>query len=144
MHSYPYDLTQFEEDGSWMIRFPDVPEAITGDPDRFKTIAGARDALSAAFESYLESGTPLPAPSRPKPWQATVSPYIYISLKAAIQQALREQEKSPADLARILGVQYIVAQRLLDPRHKSRLDALEAALTVLGKGIDVTITDIAA
>lgn len=51
----------------------------------------------------------------------------------ALYEAMRAQGVSKAELARRLGWPVTQTQRLLDLRHASRVDQLEAAFAVLGK-----------
>jgi antitoxin HicB len=46
---------------------------------------------------------------------------------------MREQDVNQSELARRLGVGEQEARRLLDPRHGTKIPALEHALHLLGK-----------
>ena len=46
-------------------------------------------------------------------------------------------------LAKALGCTESVVRRLLDPRHNSRIEAIEEALAVLGRGLAVDLRDVA-
>ena len=52
---------------------------------------------------------------------------------AALFLAMREQDVNQSELARRLGVGEQEARRLLDPRHGTKIPALEHALHLLGK-----------
>ena len=143
MQPYPYALSQLES-GSWMLRFRDIPEAITSAPTPEETMILASDALSATLESYLELKQAIPSPSRPEKGDNTAMPSLFISLKVALHQALAERNMRAADLARLMDIQYTAAARLLDPRHMSRIDAMENALAALGKHAELVVADIAA
>jgi antitoxin HicB len=67
-----------------------------------------------------------------------------IAAKAALWLALREQGVSLNELARRLGhASTLQARRLLDPRHPSRLELIDAALAALGKRLVVEPADVA-
>ncbi len=59
---YPARVTQIARD-DFVVRFRDVPEAITGGPDRDAALAQAPDALACAIEGYLKLGRQIPSPS---------------------------------------------------------------------------------
>ena len=59
--------------------------------------------------------------------------------KIALYRELRAAGMKKADLARRLGWQKSQVDRLLDLMHKSRLDQLEQALSILGKIIVLDI-----
>ena len=143
MQPYPYVLSQLES-GSWMLRFRDIPEAITSAPTPEETMGLAGDALSATLESYLELKQTIPSPSRPEKGDNIATPSLFISLKVALHQALAERNMRAADLARLMDVHYTAAARLLDPGHMSRIDAMEHALAALGKHAGLVVGDIAA
>ncbi|MFI5387129.1 MAG: helix-turn-helix domain-containing protein [Fimbriimonadales bacterium] len=52
---------------------------------------------------------------------------------------MRERGVSKSELARRLGFHVTQVQRLLDLRHVSRLDRIEAAVAILGKRLSIEI-----
>src|SRR5579872_2747358 len=48
--------------GDFVVRFIDVPEAITGGATREEALSNAPEALEVAIEHYLALGRPLPEP----------------------------------------------------------------------------------
>lgn len=70
MRRYPVKI---EKDGeSYMVTFPDIPEAITQGSSIKDALAMAHDALETAMEFYFEDHRQVPAPSKPKKGQHTV------------------------------------------------------------------------
>ena len=61
-----------------------------------------------------------------------------MAAKAAIYLAMREAGITKVQLARRLKCDEKEIRRLLDPRHKSKIDRIEAALEVLGKPLIVS------
>ena len=47
--------------GDWLVRFCDIPEAITQGDSLEAAIANASDGLDAALEGYIELGRAFPA-----------------------------------------------------------------------------------
>ncbi len=137
---YPCRLTH-EDDGTFTASFPDVPETLTCGDTRGEALALAQDALSVALTFYLDDGQPTPAPGRRKAGEILVSPDLQIALKAAVAEALRESNKRPADLARLLDTDFKSTARILDPTHTTRIPTLEKALAVLGKRVMIATED---
>jgi len=79
---------------------------------------------------------PLPSPPAGRPVAALPA---LTALKTALYQAMRESGTRKADLARRLSAHGPQVDRLLDLRHASRLDQIEAAFRALGKRIDFQV-----
>ncbi|WP_372053088.1 hypothetical protein P7L74_04055 (plasmid) [Tistrella mobilis] len=62
-----------------------------------------------------------------------------VAAKLALYDAMRAQDISKSELARRIGVDESLVRRLLDLRHRSRLDQLERALGVVGLRIQLHI-----
>jgi antitoxin HicB len=56
---YSYKLKR-QKNGWWLVRFPDVPEALTEGQTKEEAIANAGHSLTAALEGYAKAGRPLP------------------------------------------------------------------------------------
>ena len=137
MFDYPVTLTP--DDGTVLVTFADVPEAITFGTDEDEALLNAVDALETALSFYVEARKPLPAASRPAPGQKTVQPSALECAKLGVYQAMTEQGIKKAELARRLGWHMPQVDRLFDLRHASRLDQIEAAANALGKHIHVRV-----
>ena len=57
--------------------------------------------------------------------------------------AIRERGMPNTELARRLGVSETVVRRMLNPKHDTRPEKIQAALVALGKRIVVTFEDAA-
>jgi antitoxin HicB len=64
-----------------------------------------------------------------------------MAAKVALYQAMRAQHVGKAELARRLHWHLPQVDRLLDVRHASRIDQLEAGLGAVGKRLTLTIED---
>lgn len=58
--------TYMEFSGGFVVKFRDVPEALTQGKDFAEAVEMAQDALRTAMEFYDEDGKPRPAPSEPQ------------------------------------------------------------------------------
>jgi antitoxin HicB len=66
-----------------------------------------------------------------------------VAAKVAVYQAMREAGLTQTALAEKLGCDPRQVSRLLDLDHRSRLDQIEAALSVLGKRLVLEVRDAA-
>lgn len=58
-----YPLIIQQDDNTFMVSFPDIPEALTCGDTYEETKTEALDALITAFEFYFEDQQPIPLPS---------------------------------------------------------------------------------
>lgn len=137
MFDYPVILTP--DDGTVLLTFVDVPEAITFGVDAADALVQAVDALETALSFYVNARKPLPIPSRPKRGQKLVRPSALECAKLGVYQAMTDQGMRKAELARRLGWHVPQVDRLFDLRHASKFEQLETAAAVLGKRLVLTI-----
>jgi antitoxin HicB len=137
MFDYPVTLTP--DDGTVLVTFADVPEAITFGADEGEALLNAIDALETGLSFYVEARKPLPIPGKPAAGQKTVSPSALECAKLGVYQAMTEQGIKKAELARRLGWHMPQIDRLFNLRHASKLDQIEAAAHALGKHVYVQI-----
>ena len=133
MFDYPVTLTP--DEGTVMVTFVDIPEAITFGMDEDEALLQAVDALESALTFYIEDRKLLPTPSKPKKGQKTVRPSALECGKLGVYQAITEQGIKKSELARRLGWHMPQIDRLFDLRHASKLDQIEAAASALGKHV---------
>ncbi|MDR2677960.1 MAG: hypothetical protein LBB51_00795 [Zoogloeaceae bacterium] len=138
MFDYPVTLT-LDSNGSILVTFADVPEAITFGADEDEALLHAVDALETGLSFYVEARKPLPAPGKPQKGQKTVRPCPLECAKLGVYQAMTEQGVKKAELARRLGWHMPQVDRLFDLRHASRLDQIEAAASALGKRLHIRV-----
>ena len=133
MFDYPVTLTP--DEGTVMVTFVDIPEAITFGMDEDEALLQAVDALESTLTFYIEDRKLLPTPSKPKKGQKTVRPSALECGKLGVYQAMTEQGIKKSELARRLGWHMPQIDRLFDLRHASKLDQIEAAASALGKHV---------
>lgn len=132
-----------DPDGGFIVVFPAVPECITAGTTRSEGLANAREALGMALLGYILDGKPLPD-NRPSGDLFPIAPLASDAAKLAVIQAFQEAGISKSELARRLGVAENEARRILDPKHATRIERLDAALSALGKQLSVGIEPAAA
>jgi len=136
MFDYPVTLTP--DDGTVLVTFPDVPEAITFGADEEEALLQAVDALETALSFYIDARKPLPVPSAAE-GSPTVRPSALECAKLGVYQAMTEQGIKKAELARRLGWHMPQVDRLFDLNHASRFDQIEAAARALGRHVEVRV-----
>jgi len=139
-YTYPARLEP-DEDGRLVVHFPDLPEALTDGADEAEALIEAADCLSEALASRIVDHEAIPTPSAATPDMHLVSPEPTIALKVALYEALKARSLSVADLARRLGVPEHQAERLQNPRARTPLAKLEAALAALGYTIGIEVRE---
>ncbi|HXF26678.1 MAG TPA: hypothetical protein VN610_05365 [Bryobacteraceae bacterium] len=141
--NYPASFLREEKGKGFHVRFSDLPEALTGGEDLNDTLAQAADCLAEAIAGRIARGDEIPAPSKPKRGQRLISVPLYLAPKLALYLAMRERDMRNTELAKRLGVSETVVRRMLDPKHDTKPERIQAALAALGKRIVVRFEDAA-
>ena len=155
--AYPATFTA-DEDGRVLVRFPDLPDALTDGADMEEALTQASDCLGAAIAARLNEAEPIPPPSRRRPSgrrpsgrrppgrgssassRIVVCP-AEIAQKAALHLAMQGSGVRIVDLARTLDIDKTEVRRLLDPARTARPERIEAAIAACGMAMRVTLTD---
>src|ERR1700704_5994744 len=128
-----------DPDGGFTVTFRDVPEAITEGDSRDGALMRAEDALESALAMYIAAKEPLPKPSTPKRREVMVPLSALGMAKTALYEAMLEQKVGRAELARRLRWHLAQVNRVLDLRHASKMEQIEAALAALGLRLIVDV-----
>ena len=102
-YAYPCDLNS-EEGGGFYVVFPDVRGALTNGKDRAEALEMAQDALTIILSSHVENWEGIPTPSPLEPGQELVALEPMVAAKLALYIAMREQDISESELARLLDI----------------------------------------
>lgn len=137
--TYPITLTEDDTDGGFVVGCRDVPEVVTQGDTIQEAIEEAEGALEAAIEMRMADGMDIPQPSPRKKGEHLAGLPVGTAMKAALYVTMREQGMSKADLARRLSIDEKEARRMLDPKHGTKVPAIERALHVLGKRVELTV-----
>ena len=132
-----YATTITEEDGAYVVSFPDFPEAHTFGEDRDEAKARAVDALVTVIDACISDKRPIPAPSR-KRGDATALPML-TELTVELYRAMQADGVNKAELGRRLDWHMPQVDRVLNVRHASRLDQMQRALEAVGRTIEVSV-----
>jgi len=128
-----------EEEGTWIVQFRDVQGATTGDDTEAAAWALAQDCLETALGGYVTLRQDIPVPSRRRTGERVIAISPLVAAKLALYQAMRDQGVTKVALARRLGTTESLVRRLVDPGHRSHIDAVTDALAALGQELVVQI-----
>ncbi len=144
MHlEYPVTLRPMKN-GTVMAKFVDVPEALTYGRDETEALRLAQEALVLALtKGYMAIRRSVPTPSKPKRGQRTVAVPPLVAAKLAVFQAMLEEGVTQVELAARLRQDDRQVRRLLDVKHRSRLDMLDRALHALGRQMVLDVKRVA-
>ncbi|MGE5568050.1 MAG: type II toxin-antitoxin system HicB family antitoxin [Rhodospirillales bacterium] len=140
--SYPAKFTA-GSDGRVLVEFIDLPRVATDGKDERAAMEEAMDALGSDLSIRLSRREEIPAPSRAKRGQRLVPVPLWLAPKLALYLAMRDQRVSNSELARRLRLHERVVRRMLDPKHATRPEKIQAALAALGKQMTVEVRDAA-
>jgi antitoxin HicB len=135
--AYPADLDA-EEDGGYVVTFPDFTVGVTQGDDHEEALAQAADLLETMVANYMAEGWDLPEPS-PARGRPLVRLAPLVAVKAELFRAMRQAGIDRAELARRLGIAPKDVDRLFSIHHKTGLDQIEAALAALGRRLVVSV-----
>ena len=141
-YDYPAEIER-DEDGRFVVAFPDFGWGATDGASRDEALAEARDLLREIIATTIREGGDLPKPSRAGKGRPVVVPPVQIALKAALYDAWRETGMSQRRLARELGVAESEVRRMLNPEHSTRAATIDRVLCRLGKRVTVTVGEAA-
>ena len=133
MLSYPIKLTK---DGDTILATSrDFPELTTFGEDRDDALMHVVDALEEAIAARIAHREDVPVPSNGKV-RATLP--TQTAVKVLLYQSMRQKGVKKAELARRLAWHGPQVDRLLDLKHASRLEHLDAAFAALNERINVS------
>jgi antitoxin HicB len=125
-----------------LVDVPDIPEAHTFGEDREEALLRAPAAIESALMCYIDLHREIPLPRAGGGGPFVTLPAL-TEAKLALYTAMRTAGVSKSELARRMNCHMPQVDRLLDLRHASRLDQLEAAFHALGKQLSVQVSEAA-
>ena len=134
IYTYPCDLTP-DDEGGFLVTFPDVPEAITGGKTRAEALEMGEDALTVALAGYVIANWDIPFPSPLSEGQELISLDPVPAAKLALYNAMREHGISEAELARRLDTSESVVNKLLIPDRYTHITSVMKALRAVGHSL---------
>ncbi len=120
-----------QRDGSFLVRFVDLPDTFTEGQTKEEALFNASEVLSAMLAWRLDEAKDVPAPSQKVKGASYIAPDA--KTQAAMLLRLARADRSLSELARILETSWPAAKRLEDPTHWPSLKTLDRAAAALGK-----------
>src|ERR1017187_1431325 len=96
--AYPAVFSR-DEDGRWLVSFPDFPTAHTDGADAREAMEEAIDCLGSSIAFAMVDKANVPKPSRLKRGQKVAPVPLWIVAKLALYWAIRELGMSQSELA---------------------------------------------
>ncbi len=137
---YPVTLTKDDND-TYLVDFPDVPEAHTFGDSIPEALERAVDALLTALDGYIAERIPVPRPSRAGRYGVEVPPLDVAKLE--LHETMRQKRISKYRLGKMLGWHSPQVDRVLQLRYQSQFKQIQRALEAVGKKVVVRVTDAA-
>lgn len=129
-----------DDNGTYLVTFPDLPEAITFGDDKHDAMKRAVECLDTLLAHKMKQGEEIPAAK--KKGGAVITPSPRVATKALLYKAAKKDKVSKAELARRLNWKYPQVDRLFNPYHASHIGQMTAAYEALGKRMVIGIEDI--
>lgn len=120
------------EDGTTTVRFRDLPEAITFVEAGDDLVSQAADCLQEVLAARIADREPIPEPSFAEAADIEIWLPSLTAAKALLWRAMLREGVRKAELARRLNTDQKGVDRLLDFKHASRPDQLDAAFAAMG------------
>ena len=134
-----YAVTVERTDGAWLLSCPDISEMHAVAYEEPRVGVEALDAIETALVGYMQDRRVIPVARRTARGKLTIYLPTLTMAKLALYNAVLAQGLSKAELARRLGTPRPSVDRLLDLRHASRMEQLDAALECLGQRIELQV-----
>ncbi|KAF0233742.1 MAG: type II toxin-antitoxin system HicB family antitoxin [Humidesulfovibrio sp.] len=137
MLAYPIEMTP-DDNGTLLVVCPDLPEVTTCGNDEADALRRAVSAIEEALGGRIADREEIPRPSKAKGRPVVAVPLL-TEMKVGLYLAMQESGLRKADLAKLLNANAPTIDRLLDLRHSSRVDKLEAAFSALHKRVELRV-----
>ena len=133
---YRIDIRKDSAD-NYVVGFPDLPWVHTFGTSREDAKARAQDAFLTGVEFLIRQGEAIPDPTAAGGTRLQVS--FMVACKIALHNAMVAANVNRAELARRLHAHRPQADRLLNMRHVSKIDQIEAAFGALNQRIEISV-----
>ena len=143
MISYRVTLAP-DSNGTVLVTSPDFPELVSFGDDEADALSYAVGAFEEAIAARVSDREKIPLPSKGKATDPRVTLPVQAEVKVLLYQQMWKSGVRKADLARKMDLHRQEIDRLLDLNHATSIAKLEKAFSVLGKSINIVISDVPA
>ena len=134
---YPL-LIEPDDNETLLVSCPDLPEVTTFGEDEEDALQRASDAIEEALAARMARHEHIPSASPLRGRKAAGLPPLTVA-KVGLYLAMREAGIGKAELGRRLGWHGPQIDRLLDLRHRSKIEQIDQALRAVGKVLVVSV-----
>ncbi|MBF2057419.1 MAG: type II toxin-antitoxin system HicB family antitoxin [Cyanobacterium sp. T60_A2020_053] len=134
--NFPVNFTP-EEEGGFVITFPDFPEAISQGETVTECLMEAKDCLDEALALRIDEKLEIPLPSNDRDFKYKVSPSLEMIFKVLMYLSIKESNLSVQELADQLNLDKTSLDNLINPRQNIQLSLFERIFHFLGKDISI-------
>jgi antitoxin HicB len=133
-------ILQPDSRGTVLASVPDLPGTQSFGDDEASALEHVQDAIVSMLEFLIKARRRVPAPRRGRGPKVCVP--ALLAAKVYLHNEMLAQRVTKAELGRRLNQHMPQIDRLVDVRHGSKFDQLEAAFDALGKRLDVSVVTI--
>lgn len=131
--NYTYPAEVVIDSGEFVYQFRDIPEAI-GQSSANKFIDEAIEILEMTLiDFYMKDGKRIPPASKPRKGEVVVDLPLTFVGKIILHNAMLDQRIRPVDLSRTMNLPTSEIARITNPKRKTKIDTLAAAVEACGK-----------
>ena len=128
-----------DEDGGYVVTFPDLPFGVTQGDTVPEALAEAADCLETVLATLVERGHDIPEGAKLQPDEYLVSPSAVTAAQVALYTAMRKENVSPEDLAKRVSLPVGEVYLLTDLSKYPPLETIERALAALGHRLTIAL-----
>ncbi len=136
---YYASLTPDPEDGGFVVRFTDFPEAITQGDSIEESLHEAADCLEEAVANRILMKLDIPMPTEVSERSYAAPLPAPMAAKAALYLAMRELKLTNAEFADRLHRREQDIKRLCDPHEAADMSQIDEALAAIGRRLFIGI-----
>jgi antitoxin HicB len=140
MLRYPVELIADAKNGGFQAGFLDFPFVHSVGDTEEEALREAANGLESGIEFFFDEHRPVPLPSRVRRGQHIVALPALVASKVFLHNEMLRQGVKKAELARRMDIAPPNIERIFKVRYKTRIETVEAALSCLGKHLDVRLT----
>lgn len=130
--NWTYGTKITREGPDYRVTVRDLPEVLTFGASIDEAKALAADAIDAVVAHRIEKGKEISPPSPVKRGEVAIELPLQTAVKAGLYVAWLRSGLSKSEVAKRMKVGETEVYRILNPRHGTRLSAIEAAAKAIG------------
>lgn len=136
---YPARVTRCDD--GFVVKFRDIPEALTSGATLEEALESAKDALTTAMDFYFEDRREVPPPSKPRRGEELIELPASLVAKVLLLNEMVRKRVTAAQLARKLQTTPQTVTRIVDLHHATKIDTIAAALEAMGKRLVISTVE---